>query len=121
MLTNVEFANIEIQCDIIFSIAVADIIPLESFKHIIEDSYLKLKKDAYFVIVVPRNDTSILRRCNNENAYNEGFIFKKGKYTTYMRNYRDPNPLYNEFEKNGFSLVEDLSVFNQICSIFKKN
>jgi SAM-dependent methyltransferase len=121
LMDNINFQKLNINCDLIFSIAVADIIPLESYATIIKDSFEKLRKDGYLVLVVPRNDTSILRRCNKENSYKLGNVFRKGKYCTYMRNYRDSKPLFTEVEKYGFSLEEDLSIFNQICTIFRKN
>ncbi|MFA5228990.1 MAG: hypothetical protein WC446_04500 [Candidatus Paceibacterota bacterium] len=120
IIDNINFQQLNINCDIIFSIAVADVIPLDSYSNIIKDSYNKLRKDGFFVLIVPRNDTSILRRCNKENSYKCGNLFKKGKYYTYMRNYRDSKPLYNEIEKYGFCLEEDFSFYNQICAIFQK-
>ncbi len=121
IFNNKEFEKISLKADIVFSIAVADVIPLNDYSKIIADSYTKLKRGSYFVLVVPRNDTSILRRCTQENLYEEGHLFPRGKYFTYIRNYRDPKPLIDKFEETGFSIIEDLSIFSQICMIFKKN
>lgn len=108
--------------DVVLSIAVMDVVLKEARTQMTLAAYQNLRPGGYFVVIVPRNDSSILVNCRQDNRYQDGFVFRnRGHDTlTFYTNYRDPSPLIKLLTDNGFALVEDLSVFRQICLILQK-
>lgn len=110
------------RADIILSIAVMDVVLREARAQITSSAYKNLRPGGYFVVIAPRNDSSILINCRQDNKYQDGFVFRNRGHDslTFYTNYRDPSLLSKLLTDKGFSLIENLSVFRQICFILQK-
>ena len=108
--------------DIVVSTAVMDVVLKKARKQIASAAYQNLRPGGYFVVIVPRNDSSILVRCKQENKYQDGFVFKNrgNNIRTFYTNYRDHSKLIKLLANSGFTLIDDLSVYRQVCVILQK-
>ncbi len=120
ILTVEEFEKRNINADIIYSVAVMDAVQQKTRLQITKSAYNNLKFDKYFVVIVPRNDSSILENCKYENQYEDGYFFKNRDKFTFYVNFRDPTPLLRMIENIGFGLIVDSSRYRYICWIFQK-
>lgn len=122
ILTNEEFKEQETQSDIAFCVNVLDVVPLKIRKEIGNSAYKNLVKGGVFVVIVPRNDSSILKRCSEKNKFQDGHVFKRSKKDqfTFYKNFRNQKEIIKLYEKFGFSLIEDKSRYRQVCLIFQK-
>lgn len=110
------------RADIILSIAVMDVVLKEARAQMTLAAYQNLRPGGYFLVIVPRNDSSILVNCRQDNKYQDGFVFRNRGHDslTFYINYRDPSLLSKLLTDNGFALIENRSVFRQICFILQK-
>lgn len=108
--------------DLILCVAVMDVVQKNIRSYLAKSAFNNLKINGYFVVIIPRNDSSILENCHDENRFEDGFIFKNRghKDSTFFINYKDSSHLLKMFTNIGFDLLEDLSVYRQICFILKK-
>ena len=120
-LTTEELDSRDSIADVVISVAVMDVVPVKTRGSVVRQAHKALREDGYFVVIVPRNDTSILRRCTEENVFEDGHIFKRGKEAyTFFSNFRDHGALVEMISRAGFVIVEDRSNHKQVCLIFKK-
>ena len=115
-----DFQQSTLDLDLVFSIAVCDVIPSRIRRTIIADASGNLKPHGYFVLIVPRNDVSITSRCTNHNRHDDGHAFAHHGIHTFYRNFSSTKPLINQCRRNDLLVVDDLSVYRQICIIFTK-
>jgi len=120
VLSDVDFTCSNLNLDIIFDLCVFDVVLPEIRKAIIFSAHKNLRKDGLFVVIIPRNDQSILDRCKPENKYFDGFIFQHHGVATFYRNFKDFSEILNPILTQGFSLEADLSAYRQICLILRK-
>lgn len=108
--------------DIVLSVAVMDVVLKKARAQMIRASMKNLRPGGYFVVIVPRNDSSILVNCKDSNRFEDGYVFRNRGHDnlTFYTNFRDPSSLLKMLKRNGFSLVEDRSVFRQICYLLQK-
>lgn len=115
-----EFRTTKLNLDIIFNICVFDVEIPDTRKELAEVSYRNLKKGGLFVLIVPRNISSIMKRCKSYNKHLDGFYFNHHGITTFYRNFASSNSIINDLSSLGYYLITDLSTRGYICLIFKK-
>lgn len=117
-----DFENQECGADVVLSVAVMDVVLKQARVQMTQVAFKNLRPGGYFVVIVPRNDSSILKNCKPTNKYEDGHVFRNRGHEilTFYVNFRDPSPLLKIFTDNKFDLVEDLSVFRHICWILRR-
>lgn len=120
IIDNENFINSMFNLDIIFNLCNFDVNLTKARNEMLKSAYKNLNNLRYFVLVIPRNDYSITKRCNNANKYQDGYIFKNRDAYTFYRNYKDLNALKNQLKRSNFQLLEDMSIYRQVCLILQK-
>lgn len=121
LMTDKEFDNSKLGLDIIFSICVFDVVLPDERRRIAAAAWENLKRGGLYILIVPRNDHSILRRCNEENRYYDGHLFERKSYATFYKNYRNAFGLQRMLSTTGFQVIADKSKYRQLCLICQKN
>src|SRR5581483_3422778 len=116
------FTKKKYNADIVLNVAVMDVVPKKVRSSLVDATYNNLRANGYCILIIPRNDSSILINCRRENKYEDGHIFKNRGHNdfTFYTNFRDPSPLLRVLTHRGFKLIEDLSIYRQICLILQK-
>lgn len=120
VMTSENFAVSELGLDVVFSVSVFDVVPRVTRIQLVVAAHRNLSRDGLYIVIAPRNDSSILRRCTDENRFDDGHYFLHHGAATFYRNYRDHGPLVRLVVKRGFKLVRDVSVYRQVCLVFGK-
>jgi SAM-dependent methyltransferase len=119
--TNAEtFASTRLGLDLVVSVAVLDVVPPMDREKIIRAISRNLRKGGLFLLIVPRNDHSILVRCTDENKYYDGHVFQHHGIETFYCNHRSEAPLMRLCERYRLSAVLDLSRYRQLCIWFRR-
>lgn len=113
------FATSNLRLDAVFCIAVWDVVLPPTRQEMLDGAVRNLKRGGHLVLVIPRNDTSILSRCTPENEYYGGHRFSHHGVHTFYSNFKDLTPVIRSCSKAGLSLVVDLSKHKQVCLVFK--
>lgn len=119
-LSNLDFDSSNLKLDLVFNLCVLDVEIPKNRKAMFSAVYKNLKKYGLFVVVIPRNDYSIISRCKNKNRYLDGYVFHHHGITTFYKNYHDIKPLISSLRSQGFTLEADLSKYRQVCLILRK-
>jgi len=121
IIATTEFEKQHHNADIVLSVAVMDVVLKGDREQMSRSAFNNLSKGRYFVVIVPRNDSSILKRCSKSNEYQHGNVFNSrgDSNRTFYSNFADHTPLLRLFERIGFRLVDDLSVYRQVCLILR--
>jgi len=104
----------------VFCIAVFDVVPPETRRDLLSASRKHLDNGGLFLLVVPRNDSSILRRCTQGNEFKDGHAFAHHGIHTFYRNFRDSAALAKWVARRGFDLVDDASNYRQIGLVMRR-
>jgi len=120
VLSDSVFDSSNLNLDIVFNICVFDVEVPKTRKAMTTAAYKNLKKGGFYVVIIPRNDQSILVRCTTKNRYLDGHIFQHHRITSFYKNYRDTRSMIYTLAKHGFVLETDLSVYRQVCLILRK-
>jgi hypothetical protein len=120
LVNSEEFSRKKLRLNLAVSVAVADVVPKETHLSISNSIFKNLRKDGKLLVIVPRNDKSILERCFTLNRYKDGYVFRHHGVTTFFRNFKSTKPLVAECKSVGFKLWMDHSRYNQVCLIFSK-
>jgi hypothetical protein len=120
LLGSDRFSRSRLGLDIIFSIATYDVVPGRVRSAMAQAAYRNLQRGGSYVVVVPRNDSSILTRCSETNRYMDGHIFFHHGVYTYFRNYDDDAPIMRTLQATGFRRNRELSNYRQLCLILRK-
>lgn len=120
VISELDFESSNLNLDMIFNICVLDVEIPKTRKAMISAAYKNLKKNGLYIVIIPRNDQSILVRCKIKNKYIDGHVFHHHGVTTFYKNYRNTKQLINILQSQGFSLESDLSVYRQVCLILRK-
>jgi len=83
-------------------------------------AYRNLRDNGLYVVILPRNDSSIIRRCTESNRYQDGHVFSHHGVATFYVNFDDQSVLIRLLQRLGFRLLHDLSNYRQVCLIFVK-
>jgi len=118
-----EFSRQKNNADIVINVAVMDAVLSKTRTFLVKSAYRNLRKHGYFVVIVPRNDASILINCSADNRYQDGhLISKKGTdFKTFYSNFRDSTALNKLITNCGYKSYKDYSIYRQICWIFQKH
>jgi len=115
-----EFADCRIEADLVSNVALMDVVTRRVRASVVKDAHANVREGGFYALVVPRNDSSILRRCNESNRFQDGHEFAHHGVSTFFRNFRDHTPLIRLLTRNGFSLQYDLSRYRQACLVARK-
>ncbi len=115
-----EFAASALGLDVIFSVATYDVVPRRTRVTMAEVAWKNLRPNGLYVVIVPRNDSTILRRCVGECAYGDGYAFRRNGIATFYRNFRDHSPIIASLQAIGFTCARDFSLYRQVCLVFRR-
>jgi hypothetical protein len=120
VMTDKDFERSRLMLEVVVSVAVFDCVLPIVRQRMIVSAHNNLRRGGILAIVIPRNDISILSRCNHENEYFDGYRFQHHGISTFFKNFRQTGPLLRLFKRAGFSLVEDLSRYRHVCLLLEK-
>jgi hypothetical protein len=108
--------------DFAICVAVMDVVLPADRISITAAAFQNLRDGGYFSVIVPRNDSSIIKRCNDGNRFMDGHVFKNRGHQqrTFYTNYRNQQELIQMGERAGFELIRDQSIYRQVSLIFQK-
>jgi SAM-dependent methyltransferase len=115
-----EFSAMRAQIDVAFAVAVFDVVTRENRREIIHSVSHALRREGYFVVIIPRNDSTITRRCLRDNRYKDGHVFTHHGLQTFFCNFATYRSVINDCAHVGCELRLDLSTYRQVCLIFYK-
>lgn len=114
------FSKRRLKVDVIVSVATYDVVPSRVRVGMAQAAFRNLRVGGAYVVIIPRNDTSILRRCSNRNRYLDGHVFAHHGTNTFFRNFSDKKPAVRMLNRLGFRLHRDLSIYRQVALILQK-
>ena len=117
-LTVEQFRGVRNSVDVAFCIAVFDVITRERRREITRVVADSLKDNGYFVVIAPRNDSTITSRCEKENRYKDGHVFAHHGLQTFFCNFEKYGSIIRDCADAGLGLRLDLSSYRQVCLIF---
>lgn len=120
-MTSHEFDSSRLKLDAVFCIAAFDVVLRSVRQDFIRASHRNLREDGIFIVIAPRNDSSILRRCSSDNRYMDGHVFHHHGVTTFFTNFKSINTIKGDCEAVGYQLVADLSRYRHACLVFSKS
>ena len=120
VLSSSEFASSNLGLDLIVCSAVLDVVLPAVRQEVVRSAVNNLGQRGHLIVIAPRNDSTILKRCGPNNAFHDGHQFLHHGVHTFYHNFRDHRPIIDSCKRAGASLVKDLSVYRQVCLIFKR-
>jgi hypothetical protein len=117
-LSSTEFALSKLGLDLVVCVAVLDVVVPRTRAEIITAAVRNLGALGLLVVIAPRNDSTILRRCGPESAYYDGHTFFHHGIHTFFHNFRDHARMTENCKKAGLVLKKDLSCYRQVCLVF---
>lgn len=118
VLSTGDFVQARLDLDVIFCVAVFDVVPRKTRRALTRAAAQNLSPEGHFVVIAPRNDSTILRRCCPKNAYLDGYVFEHNGIHTFFHNFRRYDDIVRDCANEGLCLVSDLSRYRQACLIF---
>lgn len=115
-----EFQTTESGLQLVVCVAVVDVVPPTEREKILDAAARNLAPGGHYVLIAPRNDSSILRRCTASNAFEDGYVFTHHGSATFYTNYRDHSPLFAGLQSRDLLPVADLSTYRHVCLITQK-
>jgi SAM-dependent methyltransferase len=115
-----DFGMLPTTVDLVCCVAVFDVVTRQSRRAITVLAGSKLGVNGHFVVIIPRNDSTITRRCSAKNQYKDGYVFNHHGLQTFFCNFEQYRSVVKDCSKAGFELVCDLSSYRQVCLIFRK-
>jgi len=115
-----EFSVLPTTIDLVCCVAVFDVVTRQSRQAITVLAAKKLDANGHLVIIIPRNDSTITRRCGATNQYKDGHVFSHHGLQTFFCNFERYGSVIKDCANAGFALVRDLSSYRQVCLIFCK-
>ena len=113
-----DFASGNLGLDLIVCVAVLDVVLPRVRTELIKSAAANLGPLGYCAIIAPRNDSTILKRCGEANAYSDGHIFSHHGVQTFFHNFRNHTPIIRACGDAGLRLLKDLSCYRQVCLVF---
>lgn len=114
------FAKSALGLDIVFNVCAMDVEVPRIRRDMFHAAVRNLRLGGLLTVVAPRNDQTILVRCTPKNKYLDGHVFRHHGVVTFYRNFKRHAALVALGQENGLTLVADLSVYRQVCLIFRK-
>lgn len=119
-LSDTEFRVARLNLDAVFSFCVFDVVTEAVRRQLASDAAANLRDGGLYVLVVPRNDSSIVTRCSDENAHEDGHLFLRNGSVTFYANFRDATSILGPVCRAGFRLLEDRSRYRYLWLVFEK-
>ncbi len=116
-----DFEAARLKLDAVFCVAVFDVIVRSLRRRLTRAASHNLRYGGSFVVIAPRNDSSILRRCSRDNRYMDGHVFHHHGITTFYANFRSTATIEADAKAHGLTLENDLSRYRQACLVFSKS
>ncbi len=120
LLNSAAFATSRLGLDLVCSVCVFDVLPSSDRSAVMVAAYRNLRPGGWYLVIVPRNDVSIVRRCTKENRFADGFAFANHGAYTFYRNFGDANSLLRSLRAAGFEIVEDLSRYRYLVLLLRR-
>jgi hypothetical protein len=115
-----QFQESSLRAHAVLSVCVYDAVPIATRRELALAAARNLRRGGEYVVIVPRNDTSITARCGKENSFEDGHLFCRGKSCTFYVNYRDHVRLIRQIESAGVRLIADKSSYRHVWLLFEK-
>lgn len=106
--------------DVILAINTFDVVPPRVRRELVRAAIRNLRTGGVFVVIIPRNDTTITNRCSNANRFLDGHVFEHHGTMTFFRNFRNQGPVVRLVACFDGALIADLSVYRHVCLLFEK-
>jgi SAM-dependent methyltransferase len=119
-LSDVQFRVARLNLDAIFSFCVYDVVTASVRKQLAVDAAANLREGGLYVLVIPRNDQTLLKRCSDKNAYEDGHLSARNGSVTFYANFRDSTQVAQSLSGCGFRLVEDRSIYRYVWLALEK-
>jgi SAM-dependent methyltransferase len=119
-MTVEEFSRTHGAIDVAFCVAVFDVVTRHRRREIAKIVSDSLREHGCFVIIAPRNDSTITRRCLEENRYQDGHVFAHHGLQTFFCNFEEYGSIVRDCGREGLKLQHDLSSYRQVCLVFRK-
>jgi len=116
----IDFMKLKLGLNAIFCVAVFDVVTRDIRRMIVKAASKNLNNEGLFVVIAPRNDYSILKRCTPEKAYRDGYVFAHHGINTFFHNFKRYGTIINDCRRHNLSLVSDISKYRQVSLIFRK-
>jgi SAM-dependent methyltransferase len=116
-LTPAQFAASNLSLDLIVCVAALDVVVPRTRTEMTRAAARNLGASGLLILIAPRNDSTILRRCGPENAYCDGHIFLHHGIHTFYHNFRDHSPIVKICKNVGLVTRKDLSSYRQVCLV----
>jgi SAM-dependent methyltransferase len=120
VLTNRDFQRSHLDAACILSVCVYNVVTPQNRVELAQSAARNLRSDGIYVVIVPRNDHSIIRRQWRGIRVADGHVFRKPGVTTFFANFRDHSPLIDLIESYGLSLVRDASNYRNVWLFFRR-
>ena len=120
VVSSEEFERSRLKLDVIFSVCVLDVEIPRARDRIVRAGYRNLTNGGLLVLIVPRNDQTITVRCTGRNRFLDGHFFRHHGTVTFYRNFTKTADLKRLVEGAGFSVLDDLSTYRQLCLVCRK-
>lgn len=119
-MNSFEFAKAHLELDLVVCIAVLDVVVSEVRKQLIAMASRNLRSQGICILVVPRNDSTILSRCRDKNRFKDGYVFAHHGTHTFFHNFRSYSSIVAMCMREELTLIEDLSTYRQVCLVFSR-
>lgn len=106
--------------DVAVCVAVFDVVTREHRQQITKCVSDRLRRGGYFVVIIPRNDSTITRRFTEENKYRDGHVFTHHGVQTFFSNFDRYESVIKDCKRGKLELVRDISTYRQACMLFCK-
>lgn len=93
-----------------------DVIPRKTRRALTRAAAQNLSPEGHLVVIAPRNDSTILRRCSQKNTYLDGYVFRA--WCDIFHNFRRYDDIVRDCANEGLYLLSNLSRYRQVCLIF---
>lgn len=114
------FDRSRLSADAILSVCVYQAVPPWTRGRLAAAAFRNLRPGGTYVVIVPRNDSTVLRRCGPSNAAEDGYVFARHGALTFFRNFRSVDPLKQLLSDAGFRLVHDGSRYRHIWLVVER-
>lgn len=73
-MDNTEFLASELDLNAVFNICTFDVVMSETRIEMLEAARQNMKEGGNFILIIPRNDSSIICRCKDDNKLLQGCV-----------------------------------------------
>lgn len=115
-----DFAAARLSLDLIVCVAVLDVVLPDVRRALIQIASRNIHYGGFCILVMPRNDSTILSRCRQANRYMDGHIFAHHGTHTFFHNFRTYESALRICRREKLDVFRDMTVYRQVCLVLKK-